>query len=395
MITRASKRILRGLLREIPITYVPHCISHFLNCLLGTEFNPNPQPLTPELIIGSENPQYSYLSLTPATLIPQIREIILIRFRYRIEEDFVNTEVRKLPLLREICLRLGIQLSAQGYHFVKKKSKKRPTTFVPDDIVNLIPTVKQATPKYSFAEETFEAGKLTIAQGNRDLGIDLMLQSLALHEQSYGFLHPATAKCYSALAMYFYHHEDIEIAIDFQKKAVVVLERTCGIDSVDAVHRLFENAIGHTELGLRYMKHAMYYWEVIYGQLHPDGATADHNVGIMLQNMKDFEGSIKFFERAKDTNEIIFGKYNFVTGESYHLLAKALAFAGDYKAALNAEKCAYNIFIKVFGPEHPRTKETEILLNDLTSNAVQNIRTSSHHLNVTTNSLKKKKWTKK
>lgn len=63
-----------------------------------------------------------------------------------------------------------------------------------------------------------------------------MLQSLALHEQSYGFLHPATAKCYSALAMYFYHNEDLEIAIDFQKKAVVVLERTCGVDSVDAVH---------------------------------------------------------------------------------------------------------------------------------------------------------------
>jgi protein TIF31 len=73
-------------------------------------------------------------------------------------------------------------------------------------------------------------------QGHRELGVDLMVQSLALHEQSYGFLHPATAKCYAALALYFYHHEDIEMAIDFQKKAVVVFERTCGVDSVDAVH---------------------------------------------------------------------------------------------------------------------------------------------------------------
>lgn len=38
---------------------------------------------------------------------------------------------------------------------------------------------------------------------------------------------------------------------------------------------LFENAVGNTELGLRYMRHAMYYWEIIYGLLHPDGATAD------------------------------------------------------------------------------------------------------------------------
>ncbi|CAG8622867.1 12932_t:CDS:2, partial [Acaulospora colombiana] len=115
-------------------------------------------------------------------------------------------------------------------------------------------------------KETFEAGKLSIAQGHRDLGVDIMLQSLALHEQSYGFLHPATAKCYAALAMYFYHNEDLEVAIDFQKKAVVVLERTCGVDSVDSVHSylhlgLFENAIGNTELALRHMRHAMYYWE--------------------------------------------------------------------------------------------------------------------------------------
>jgi hypothetical protein len=38
---------------------------------------------------------------------------------------------------------------------------------------------------------------------------------------------------------------------------------------------LFENAVGNTELGLRFMRHAMYYWEIIYGPLHPDGATAD------------------------------------------------------------------------------------------------------------------------
>ncbi|CAG8757851.1 15817_t:CDS:2, partial [Cetraspora pellucida] len=56
----------------------------------------------------------------------------------------------------------------------------------------------------------------------------------------------------------------------------------------------------------------------------------------------------------------------------YHLLAKALAYAEDYKAALIAEKSAYHIFHAVFGAEHPRTRETELLLRDLTSNAVHN-----------------------
>ncbi|GBB98318.1 hypothetical protein RclHR1_00320013 [Rhizophagus clarus] len=434
MIIRASKRILRSLLRELPITYVPYCISHFLNCLLGTDYNPDPQPMVSDTTICIDNPTYTYLNLTPTLLLQQIRDTILVRFRYSLPENFININVRKLPLLREICLRVGIQIAAQGYHFVnvKKKSKKRLTTFLPDDILNIIPIVKQANPRSVFAEETFEAGKLSIARGHRELGVDLMVQSLALHEQSYGFLHPATAKCYAALALYFYHHDDIEMAIDFQKKAVVVFERTCGVDSVDAVHSylhlgLFENAVGNTELGLRFMRHAMYYWEIIYGLLHPDGATADQNVGIMLQNMRDFEGSVKFFERAKDTNEIIFGKNNVITGESYHLLAKALAFAEDFKAALIAEKSAYNIFHALYGADHQKTKETELLLKDLTSNAVQNakmallkkqdkqpqsqplqqqqrkptprtttvqLRTSPHHLNVSTQ-VKKKKLSKK
>ncbi|CAB4399183.1 unnamed protein product [Rhizophagus irregularis] len=432
MIIRASKRILRSLLRELPITYVPYCISHFLNCLLGADYNPDPQPMVSDTTIGIDNPTYAYLNLTPSLLLQQIRDTVLIRFRYSLSENFINVNVRKLPLLREICLRVGIQIAAQGYHFVnvKKKSRKRLTTFLPDDILNLIPIVKQANPRSVFAEETFEAGKLSIARGHRELGVDLMVQSLALHEQSYGFLHPATAKCYAALALYFYHHDDIEMAIDFQKKAVVVFERTCGVDSVDAVHSylhlgLFENAVGNTELGLRYMRHAMYYWEIIYGLLHPDGATADQNVGIMLQNMRDFEGSVKFFERAKDTNEIIFGKNNVITGESYHLLAKALAFAEDFKAALIAEKSAYNIFHAMYGADHQKTKETELLLKDLTSNAVHNakmallkkqdkqpqpqpqqqqrkptprtttvqLRTTPHHLNVSTQ-VKKKKLSK-
>ncbi|CAJ0640291.1 2476_t:CDS:2 [Entrophospora sp. SA101] len=90
---------------------------------------------------------YAYLNLTPSSLVQQIHSTVLVRFRYKLPEDFVSTHIRKLPLLREICLRVGVQIAAQGYHFVKKKSKKRATTFLPDDIFNIIPVVKQATPK--------------------------------------------------------------------------------------------------------------------------------------------------------------------------------------------------------------------------------------------------------
>ncbi|CAG8576150.1 4474_t:CDS:10 [Ambispora gerdemannii] len=362
IIVRSTKRILRDLLRDVPHVAIQHCVTHFLNCLLGTSYNPKPQPTLPTDQLIGEHRRYLYFKMTPESLVQQIRDIALLHFRYQLSEDFVEKDVRKLPLLREICLRNGIQLISQVYHFTKKKShkkdsknKKRPTTFLPEDVLNLLPTVKQANTKCTFAEEAFEAGKLMIAQSQRETGGELLLQSLSLYEQSYGFLHPETAKCYSALAMFFYHNEELEFALEFQKKAVVSLERTCGVDSYEAVHSylhlgLFEHAAGHTELGLCYTRHAMQYWEIIYGPFHPDGATAD---------------------RAKDTQECVFGQEHVLTGESYHILAKALALAGDFKGALNAEKSAYKIFLSTLGADHLKTKETEFLLKEWTSSAVQ------------------------
>lgn len=150
---------------------------------------------------------------------------------------------------------------------------------------------------------------MSLTQGHRQLGLELLLESLALHEQTYGFLHPETAKCYAALAMIYYHGDDGEAALDFQRRAVIASERTSGVDNPDTIHNyvspfdkyicslrnltqndtfkiycilvaqlnlgLFEHAAGRTRLALRYLHHAMYYWDVIFGSGHPDAATAD------------------------------------------------------------------------------------------------------------------------
>ena len=72
--------------------------------------------------------------------------------------------------------------------------------------------------------------------GDRKFGEELLFQATSLHEQSYGFLHPETAKCYSALAMCSYHNDDLVGTLDFQRKATVIFERTLGVDSAEAVH---------------------------------------------------------------------------------------------------------------------------------------------------------------
>jgi protein TIF31 len=274
MIIRASKRLLRKYLAKCTTEETGLCISHFFNCLLCASFNAKPSPVLPD---GTNRNDFEWAQLTPATLKTLVAQQVLLRFRYKLEDNAIE-QLNFLPALRELCLRTGVQISARDYrteayteeeraafaaedaahqaaidrkkqeqsHARGKKSKKqqetskrptrRTTTFIPEDIFNLMPTVKQASSRSIFAEETFEAGKMSIAQGHRQLGLELLLESLALHEQTYGFLHPETSKCYATLAMIYHHSEDRESALDLQRKAVISAERTCGIDHPETIH---------------------------------------------------------------------------------------------------------------------------------------------------------------
>ncbi|KAF9971512.1 Intracellular distribution of mitochondria [Actinomortierella ambigua] len=408
MVVRAVKRILRRLIRPIPSTHVPDCVAHVLNCLLGHAFNPKPTAT----LAGDG---YEYVSLTPESLREKIEAEVLLRYRFRLPEGFVKDlpAEKKIPVLREVCLRAGIQVEARDYVFAQTavdgeasstnettpapaaatgkkgkqqqqqqdknarkvtKAKKRAATFEPSDVQTILPMVKQATNRFVYADEAFEAGKTSLAQGHRQLGLELLMESLALHEQTYGFLHPETARCYQALAMIYYSSEDKDLALDFQRKAVIVNERTLGVDSPEALHSylnlgLFENAAGRTQTALKFMKHAIQYWDLIYGKGHPDSATSDNNIAVMLQSLRNFDVSCKFFERAKATQVKAHGADHMVVANSHHLVAKAYALKGEFEASVQEQQRAYDIFLAQVGEEDVRTKEAEMWLQELKNTA--------------------------
>ncbi|KAG1469939.1 hypothetical protein G6F56_002970 [Rhizopus delemar] len=403
MIVRASKRLLRTQLANCSLEESTLCISHFFNCLLGTRFNAKPSPVLPE---GKQRNDLVWAQWTPQTLKNALIQQVKLRFSYTLDSESIDS-LSCVSTLREICLRMGIQVHARNYrteplndeeraaHAAEdaahqaalnrkkheptrgKKNKKplvapsrRTTTFLPEDILNVMPTVKQAAARSVFAEETFEAGKVSMSQGHKQLGLELLMESLALHEQTYGFLHPETSKCYATLAMIYHHSEDREAALDLQRKAVISSERTCGIDHPETIHHylnlgLFEHAAGRTLLALRYMHHALGYWDLLFGLGHPDSATADNNAGVMLQSIRDCNTSTRFFERACATQEAILGKDHVITATGYHVLAKAYTLEGDFTKALATEKLAFSL-----GPEDPRTKDSDLWLKELTTNAV-------------------------
>jgi protein TIF31 len=421
MISRCFKHVAGKYLRYLPMPFTCACIAHLLNCLLGTGLNPNPvADIDESLKELYPDADLAFKDVTPESLRHEIEIQVIRRYRYTLEDSW-STSIKPLQLLREISLKLGLQVESKSYHFTdqpslsngtdavtatngtkdalinghgssSKKKKKAardgspasstnsghsclPTTFIADDVLNIVPIIKEASPKSALAEEALEAGRISIMQEQKKLGQELLLESLSLHEQIYGILHPEVARVYNTLSMLYYQLEEKEAAVELAKKAVVVSERTLGVDSAETLLSylnlgLFEHANGETKMALAYIRHALELWKVIYGPNHPDSITTINNAAVMLQHLKFYHESRLWFEASLNICESIFGKQSVNTGTLLFQLAQALALDQDSKASVNRMRESYNIFLSELGPNDKNTKEAESWLEQLTQNAV-------------------------
>lgn len=410
MIARSSKHVLNGFLRNLPSPLAPYAISHFLNCFFGADYNPEPKPeKNHELWELYHDADFSFEEISPQSLRDVLEKEVFRRFRYTLPAAWI-IQIKRPQLLREIALKLGLQLRIRQYRFnslteeekvvvsavlipttngIACGKKKKPkttatteaipilpiTTFTAEDIQNVIPLVKDASSRSQLAEEALEAGRISIIQDQKDLGQELLLESLSLHEQIYGVLHPEVARVYNTLAMLYYQLDEKLAAVELARKAVIVSERTLGVDSSETILNylnlgLFEHSNGNTHAALAYIRHAFGFWRIVYGDGHPDSVTTMNNVAVMLQALKHYHDSRKWFEASLRVCESIFGKYSPNSATLSFQLAQALALDQDSKGAVARMRDAYTVFLAELGPNDRNTKEAENWLEQLTQNAV-------------------------
>ncbi|CAO2653273.1 Nn.00g026840.m01.CDS01 [Neocucurbitaria sp. VM-36] len=414
MIARGFKHFANSKLRNVSAPFAAPCVAHLLNCLLGAEVTTKPvaegdsslKAMYPEA-------DFSYEKLTPESLKKEVTAQVALRYRYDLGPSWIESG-KQLQLLREVSLKLGLQLVSKQYAFTKdalangtvaetpaapqtnghsttsKKKKNKtssppradspavtlpPQTFHADDVLNIVPVIKEASPKSLLAEEALEAGRMSVAQDQKELGQELLLESLQLHEQIYGVLHPEVARAYHTLSNLLFNLEDKASALELAHKAVIVSERTLGVDHADTVLAylnlgLFEHASGNTKAALVYVRHALELWKIIYGADHPDSITTLNNAAVMLQAMKQYHESRIWFEASLAICEDVSGKNSINTATLLFQTAQSLALDKDMRGAVNRMRESYNIFKDVLGAEDRNTKEAESWLEQLTQSAV-------------------------
>lgn len=424
MIARSFKHTVNRYLKNLPVVFARACIAHLLNCLLGADLNKSPKAQVDEDLQSLyTDADWSFVDVDSENLRIAIQAQVSLRFRYELEDGWASN-IKHLQLLREVSLKLGLQLTAKDYKFSRdsqlqnghtntssngtvappavsghavngtngKRKKKNgdheprsnspdsvspisPATFDADDVANIVPIIKDACPKSVLAEEALEAGKISMVQNQKDLGQELLLESLSLHEQIYGILHPAVARVYHQLSMLYYQMDEKNAAVELAHKAVIVSERTLGVDSDETILNylnlgLFEHANGNTKVALMYVRHALELWKIIYGLNHPDSITTINNAAVMLQHLKHYHESRLWFETSLAICESMSGKQSVNTATLCFQLAQALALDQEAKGAVSRMRDAYSIFHSKLGPEDRNTKESESWLEQLTQNAV-------------------------
>lgn len=394
ILLRCAKHIFTTYLQGLDMTNLSNAISHFLNCLLcsGSQVTTN---LSCELKLSkrsgknrrktggkpSNEPNEDALewaTLTPKTLWKRVKVEASDYFAFDggaaesgIDAVTESYNLQKISLLRAFCHKTGVQLALKEYPLDMKNAQP----FQEEDVVNVFPIVKHINPRATDAYNFYTTGQSKIQQGFLKDGYELISEALNLLNNVYGAMHPEIAQCLRMLARLNYIMGEHGEALSFQQKAVLMSERVNGIDHpytiTEYIHlALYCFANSQISTALKLLYRARYLCLLVFGELHPEVALIDSNIGLILHAVGEYDLSLKFLEKSLQLNGRFHGVKSLKVAVSYHLVARTQSCMGDFRSALQNEKETFTIYKTQLGEEHEKTKESSECLKHLTQQAV-------------------------
>ncbi|KAF5093256.1 hypothetical protein D0Z00_004158 [Geotrichum galactomycetum] len=401
IISRSVKHVLNSILSNLSVDFAPYAITHVFNCLLGYKLNDKPEavvdPLLTSLYPNVDTSVYS--EVTVESLRASIAEQAASRFRYTLGEDWIS-KINPLVLFREISLKYGLQWASRDFDFnataasvsastsstasnkKTKKGKKQvevaaaaPVLFSHEHLLNIVPIVKSSEFKSSASDQALENGRLSIAHGDIEVGLEILTESLSIHENAYGLIHPETVRIYNQLAIVYNELNKPEVAVQFARKALLIQERLTGLDSAEGILSyinlaIYEHSNNNTAAALELITHAFKYWSSIASPEHPESITTINNIGAMVQNLKLHALALKWYEHSLKLTTKLYGPTHHSVGALHFQLSQVHLVLEDFNAAVESMRESHKIYKENYGPENTNTKETKLWLAQLINIAV-------------------------
>ncbi|XP_037536384.1 clustered mitochondria protein homolog [Nematolebias whitei] len=376
---RSTKRVFNNFLQGVDVPSLAAAISHFLDCLLVPHFTPSP--------VGEETKKKSrrrgrstgtsenmpWSMLTGAELWNLVCQDAVETYdisdglgsgpNYLVE----HYGLQKVSLLREFCIKTGVQLRLRDYFF--DNQNKAPIS--PDDILNIFPVVKHIHMPIVDASKAYRAAQNSIQKGLLDQAHEQLKEAAYLFGRVCDDLHPEACYCHSLLAKVTYLQGKTAEARSVQLKTVVISERVLGFDHPNTIQQyallaVYAYAGGETALAQKCLLRARLLMLTVHGEDHPYTATLDSCLGLVLADQTG-----QFLKNALRLNTSFFGATDLQTALSQHLLSQWMCSKGDYRGAMTHEKEALSAFTSLFGEDHPQTHCSKEFLSTITKQAVK------------------------
>ncbi|XP_051278786.1 clustered mitochondria protein homolog isoform X2 [Dicentrarchus labrax] len=377
---RSTRRVFNSFLQGVDVPSLSAAVSHFLCCLLVPHFTPTP--------VGEDTKKKSrrrgrgagasestpWSTLTGAELWNLVCQDAVET--YDISDSLGSGPshlvdrygLQKLSLLREFCLKTGVQLRLRDY-FLDNQNK---APIGPDDVLNIFPIVKHVHMPTVDASTAHRAAQTSIQKGLLDQAHEHLKEASYLFGRVCDDLHPEACYCHSMLAKVAFMQGKAAEARSVQLKAVVISERVLGFDHPNTIQQyallgVYVFAGGETALAQKCLLRARLLALTIHGEDHPYIATLDSCLGLVLTG--DQAG--QYLNNALRLNTSFFGPTNVHTAFNQHLLAQWMCSKGDYRSAMTHEKEALTAFTSLFGVDHSQTCYSKEFLCTITKQAVK------------------------
>ncbi|XP_038145965.1 clustered mitochondria protein homolog [Cyprinodon tularosa] len=209
---RSAKRVFNHFLQGVDVSCLSTAVSHFLGCLLVHHFIPSPvgeevrkksrrrgraagasESMPWSMLTGSE---LWNLVCQDAVETYDISDSLGAGPNHLVE----HYGLQKLSLLRDFCLKTGVQLRLRDY--ILDSQNKAPMS--PDDILNIFPVVKHINTPAVDASRAFRAAQNYIQKGLLDQAHEQLKEAAYLYGRVCDDLDPEACYCNSLLAKVTY-----------------------------------------------------------------------------------------------------------------------------------------------------------------------------------------------
>ncbi len=155
-----------------------------------------------------------------------------------------------------------------------------------------------------------------------------------------------------------------EEAVKFIRRALLIVEKVSGVDSVEHTENLNSlgsalHRMGRYEDAKKCFEQAIIIDKKILGKEDPAVAVGHNNLGQVLIDMNVVDGAIIHLEKALEINTKIFGNEHYLVASGHYNLGMALLSIGDLPRARAQLELALAKRKKNYGENHPDVAEAQ------------------------------------